>query len=96
MATPHVWRVAITGVEGSVQYLLLSVDYFYLIHCTALSTCTQGDIRLVGGVSTNEGLVEICFSGTWVLVCDYNWNVNESTVACRQLTGEPNPSKRLF
>jgi len=40
--------------------------------------------------------VEICFSGTWVLVCDYNWNVNESTVVCRQLTGEPNPSKRLL
>ena len=67
-----------------------------ILHTTALSTCTQGDIRLVGGVTLNEGLVEICYSGTWVLVCDYNWNVNESTVVCRQLTGEPNPSKRLL
>ena len=55
MATPHVWRVAITGVEGSVKYLLLSVDYFYILHTTALSTCTQGDVRLVGGMTLNEG-----------------------------------------
>lgn len=65
----------------------------YILHTIALSTCTQGDIRLVGGVTLNEGLVEICYSGIWVLVCDYNWNVNESTVVCKQLTGEPNPSK---
>ena len=67
-----------------------------ILHTTALSACTQGDIRLVGGETLNEGLVEVCFSGTWLLVCDYNWNVNESTVVCRQLTGEPNPSKRLL
>ena len=67
------------------------------LHTTALSTCTQGDIRLVGGVTLNDGLVEICYSGIWVLVCDhYNWNMQESTVVCRQLSGEPNPSKRLL
>ena len=82
--------------ERGVKYLLSSVDYSSILHTTALSTCTHGDIRLVGGVSTNEGLVEICFSGIWVLVCDRNWNVNGSTVVCRQLTGEPTPSKRLL
>ena len=59
---------------------------------TALS-CTHGDVRLVGGETSYEGLVEICLSGTWMLVCGYNWNVNESTVVCRQLTGELIPSK---
>ena len=62
---------------------------------TALHTCTHGDVRLVGGETSYEGIVEICFSGSWALVCDYYWNVNESTVVCRQLTGESNPSKRL-
>ena len=62
---------------------------------TALS-CTHGDVRLVGGETSYEGLVEICLSGTWMLVCDYNWNVNESTVVCRQLTGELIPSKRVL
>ena len=62
---------------------------------TALS-CTHGDVRLVGGETSYEGLVEICLSGTWMLVCDYNWNMNESAVVCRQLTGELNPSKRVL
>ena len=75
------------------EWLLPSVDYVSILHTTALSTCTQGDIRLVGGVTLNEGLVEICYSGTWVSVCDYYWNVQESTVVCRQLTGELDPSK---
>ena len=67
----------------------------FLIYFTALS-CTHGDIRLVGGETSYEGLVEICLSGTWMVVCGSSWNVNESTVVCRQLTGESNPSKRLL
>ena len=59
---------------------------------TALS-CTHGDVRLVGGETSYEGIVEICLSSTWMLVCGYNWNVNDSTVVCRQLTGELIPSE---
>ena len=62
---------------------------------TALS-CTHGDVRLVGGETSYEGIVEICLSGTWMLVCGYNWNMNESTVVCRQLTGELIPSERVL
>ena len=62
---------------------------------TALS-CTHGDVCLVGGETSYEGIVEICLSGTWMLVCGYNWNVNESTVVCRQLTGELIPSERVL
>ena len=40
--------------------------------------------------------MEICLSGTWMFVCGSSWNVNESTVVCRQLTGEPDPSKSLL
>ena len=69
----------------------------FIKYFTALFTCTHGDVRLVGGWTNNEGLVEVCLSGSWVSVCDhYNWNVNESTVVCRQLTGELDPSKRLL
>jgi len=56
-------------------------------------SCTHGDVRLVGGETSYEGIVEICLSGTWMLVCGYNWNVDESTVVCRQLTGELIPSE---
>ena len=58
--------------------------------------CAHGDLRLVGGETSYEGLVKICLSGSWVSVCDSSWNVNESTVVCRQLTGELDPSKSLL
>ena len=60
----------------------------------ALFTCTHGDVRLAGGWTINEGLVQICLSNSWALVCDSSWNVQESTVVCRQLIGELNPSKK--
>ena len=66
----------------------------FIKYFTALFTCTRGDVRLVGGETSYEGIVEICFSGSWVSVCDSRWNVNESTVVCRQLTGELDPSKK--
>ena len=40
--------------------------------------------------------MEICLNGSWVLVCDSSWNVNQSTVVCRKLTGELNPSEMLL
>ena len=69
--------------------------FFQYNYFTALSTCTHhGDIHLAGGVTSYEGIVEICLRGSWVSVCDGSWNVHESTVVCRQLTGELNPSKK--
>ena len=60
-------------------------------------TCTHGDVHLVGGETSYEGRVEICHNGTWVLVCGrFSWGVNESTVACRQLTGQQNPCKYTY
>ena len=70
--------------------------YSDIIIFTALHTCTHhGDVGLVGGEISNEGIVEICLNGTWVSVCDSSWSVRESTVVCRQLTGELNPSKKF-
>ena len=84
--------------------ILLQTSAFTSNHCarmfikyfTALFTCTHGDVRLAGGWTINEGIVEVCLSGSWVSVCGSNWNVNESTVVCRQLTGELDPSKKLL
>ena len=47
--------------------------------------CTDGDLRLVGGKSSNEGRVEICFEGQWGTVCDDYWGSVDARVACRQL-----------
>ena len=72
-------------------YSIIIYHYF-----TALHTCTHhGDVGLVGGETSNEGRVVICLNGTWVSVCGSSWNVQESRVVCRQLTGELNPSKKF-
>ena len=52
------------------------------------STCTQDDIRIQGGTST-EGRVEICHRRMWYTICDDLWEPSDAVVACRQL-GLPN------
>ena len=83
----------ITTCPRKLPFLVRLCNDVHLIYYTA---CAQGDVRLVGGETSYEGVVEVCFSGSWVSVCDSRWNVNESTVVCRQLTGEPDPSKSLL
>ena len=47
--------------------------------------CTEGEIRLTGGASYNEGRVETCLNGEWGTICDQMWNTTEAGVVCRQL-----------
>ena len=54
-------------------------------NCFTDPECTDGDVRLVRGEGENEGQVEFCSSGRWGLVCRDSWDINDATVACRQL-----------
>ena len=47
--------------------------------------CTNGQIMLVGGSTSNEGTLQVCVNNTWGTVCDNNWSVQDATVACKQL-----------
>ena len=49
------------------------------------SNCTDGQIRLKGGVSQREGRVEICYGRVWGTICDILWDYREAEVVCRQL-----------
>jgi len=52
---------------------------------TDATSCSEGDIRLVGGVNGYQGHVEICHLSIWNSLCSSTWDRNDGTVACHQL-----------
>ena len=54
----------------------------------ATVSCTNGDIRLVGGSNASEGMVEVCYQNYWGTICDYSWDHSDAQVVCSQL-GHP-------
>ena len=42
-------------------------------------------VRLTGGATVNEGLVEVYCSGQWGTVCDNLFGQNDANTVCRQL-----------
>ena len=61
----------------------------FLANTTQYSDCEDGQIRLVGGQTVNEGNVEICLGNTWSTVCDRHWGTDEADTVCTQLGYQP-------
>ena len=47
--------------------------------------CNDGDIKLYGGPSDNEGTVVICKDSFWGLIGQTTWDDRDAKVTCRQL-----------
>ena len=47
--------------------------------------CSEGALRLVGGLDRSEGRVEICLNDMWGTICDQMWDLTDAAVVCRQL-----------
>ena len=58
--------------------------------------CQTNAIRLVGGTSTLEGRVELCFNAMWGTVCDDLFGAPEAQVICRQLGFSDNGTMMLL
>lgn len=56
-----------------------------LFYAALDQACEDGNIRLMGGDSENEGRVELCVGRQWGTVCDDSWDNNDATVVCKQL-----------
>lgn len=66
-----------------MHYFYLSIDK--LLASNSTYNCTTGEIRLTGGQTQYEGLVEICYGNTWRTICPSHWGNSDAQVACRQL-----------
>lgn len=64
-----------------------NLQHELIIGCYLQSTCTQNNIRLVGGNSSLEGRVEMCYQNLWgaIVYQSYAWDANDAMVVCRQL-----------
>ena len=56
-----------------------------LLHSCLFQECADGTVRLVDGISQENGRVEFCYRGVWGTVCGDDWDNNDATVVCRQL-----------
>ena len=53
--------------------------------CIHVASCQNGDLKLVGGISENEGRLEVCFDQRWGTISGDGWTHADTRVACRQL-----------
>ena len=63
----------------------MRVYAFNLVSTRIWDSPYSGQVRLTGGATVNQGLVEVYCSGQWGTVCDDSFGQNDANTVCRQL-----------
>ena len=64
--------------------------FFFTAVGATYNNCSDGELRLMGGLTDYQGRVEICINNLWGTICysssRYNyWDINDARVVCRNL-----------
>ena len=51
--------------------------------------CSEGEVRLVQGITAVDGIVQLCHDEDWGTVCANGWDDSDASVVCRQLGFSP-------
>ena len=67
------------------------IYYYHIISLASDNNCTDGDIRLVGGSTSSEGIVEMCLGGHYGYICQGKDSTDdkEGILTCEQLGYDP-------
>ena len=96
------------NINIDIKDHLIRTFTYYVIFCMSLAhmhektntqihtaTCSDGDLKLVGGASETEGRLEVCFNKRWGTIDGDGWTQTDTQVACKQL-GHSTSGKTTF
>ena len=59
--------------------------YYYTVHGSTYSNCTDGQVKLIGGTTDYEGTVQICLNHAWGTITYYSLNNRVAQTICNSL-----------
>ena len=64
---------------------LCTTVYLNKLVINSIASCSDGDLKLVGGESESDGRLEICLNKRWTTINGRGWTKTDTKVACNQL-----------